>query len=158
MSEVLEAQIKEAVYMVGDLQQTEKDLQETVSMLEQMKAKLERKTSTPHGRYSLNDMGNAANDVRTALRRVSSLKQAWETQLRKLQEYKKREGAKTRAGPFVDPQQLEKARHLWSDVAKRAGWYTEPFYIQAWVDQSGNILDSVGIRGLKRDIILVRRR
>ena len=38
---------------------------------------------------------------------------------------------------------IEKARILWSDVAKKSGWYKEPFYVQVWLHEDGSIDDAV---------------
>ena len=34
---------------------------------------------------------------------------------------------------------IEKARILWTDIAKKSGWYKEPFYVQVWIHEDGSI-------------------
>lgn len=51
-------------------------------------------------------------------------------------------------------QELEHHRQIWSKIAKQHNWYQEPFFIQAWVNENGNIVDSVSVRGLSKDYIL----
>ena len=53
---------------------------------------------------------------------------------------------------------IEKARILWSDVAKKSGWYKEPFYVQVWIHEDGSIDDAVSFQGLEQDIILPARK
>ena len=53
---------------------------------------------------------------------------------------------------------IEKARILWSDVAKKSGWYKEPFYVQVWLHEDGSIDDAVSFQGLEQDIILPARK
>lgn len=50
--------------------------------------------------------------------------------------------------------QIEHNRGLWAAIAKDHGWYTEPFYVQVWVNKYGNVSDSVAFRGMTCDIIL----
>lgn len=50
--------------------------------------------------------------------------------------------------------QIEHNRELWAAIAKDHGWYTEPFYVQVWVNGYGNVSDSVAFRGMTSDIIL----
>lgn len=52
------------------------------------------------------------------------------------------------------PQRLEECREFWARVARENGWYKEPFFVQVWVDNSGDITDSVSHRDLDRDYIL----
>jgi|TARA_R100001480_G_C4702320_1_gene177679 hypothetical protein len=49
---------------------------------------------------------------------------------------------------------LEKAREIWSKVAKEHNWYKEPFYVQAWIHDDGTLEDCVSFKGLNQDIIL----
>ena len=51
-------------------------------------------------------------------------------------------------------EQIEHNRELWAAIAKDHGWYTEPFYVQVWVNEYGNISDSVAFRGMTGDIVL----
>jgi len=50
--------------------------------------------------------------------------------------------------------QIEYNRGLWAAIAKDHGWYTEPFYVQVWINKYGNVSDSVAFRGMTGDIIL----
>ena len=52
---------------------------------------------------------------------------------------------------------IEKARILWTDIAKKSGWYKEPFYVQVWIHEDGSIDDCVSFQGLDQDIILPAR-
>ncbi len=51
------------------------------------------------------------------------------------------------------PQSIEKCRKFWANVAKKNGWYKEPFYVQVWADSRGEITDSVSFDGLQEDIV-----
>jgi len=50
--------------------------------------------------------------------------------------------------------QIEEHRKWWAQIAKENGWYTQPFFIQVWIDEDGEIEDSVSYKGLDRDWIL----
>ena len=51
--------------------------------------------------------------------------------------------------------QIEKAREFWAKVAREHGWYSEPFYVQVWVDPAtGVMVDSVASRGMTEDVIV----
>ncbi len=52
---------------------------------------------------------------------------------------------------------LEEARGIWSKIAKEHGWYKEPFYVQAWIDEDGILDDSVSFQGLAQDVVLPKR-
>ena len=52
---------------------------------------------------------------------------------------------------------LEDARKVWTKIAKHAGWYKEPFYVQAWINEDGSLDDAVSFKGLDQDIILPAR-
>lgn len=54
----------------------------------------------------------------------------------------------------ISKENFEYHRKGWSEVAKKNGWYYEPFYIQVWVNRQGNIVNSVAIRGLSKDYVL----
>lgn len=45
-------------------------------------------------------------------------------------------------------QKIEDSRESWAAVAKKFGWYFEPFYIQVWIDEFGEVVDTVGLRGM----------
>jgi hypothetical protein len=50
---------------------------------------------------------------------------------------------------------LEPHRARWAAVAKQHGWYTEPFFVQVFVDpDSKNIYDSVSFIGMTEDNIV----
>lgn len=51
-------------------------------------------------------------------------------------------------------QDIEKARTFWAGVATKNGWYKEPFFLQVWVDELGQVTDSVSHRDLDRDYFL----
>ena len=48
---------------------------------------------------------------------------------------------------------IEDARLFWAKIAKENGWYQEPFYVQVWLNEKGEVEDSVSSRGMTRDII-----
>jgi len=50
--------------------------------------------------------------------------------------------------------QIEEHRIWWTKVAKENGWYAQPFFIQVWLDDNGEVVDSVSYRGLDRDLVL----
>jgi len=54
----------------------------------------------------------------------------------------------------VSRTEIEKHRMFWADVAKKNNWYTEPFYVQVWVDENGDISDSVAHIGLTEDLVI----
>ena len=41
-------------------------------------------------------------------------------------------------------QKIEHSRESWAEIAKKFGWYFEPFYIQVWIDEFGEVVDTVG--------------
>lgn len=50
---------------------------------------------------------------------------------------------------------IEEHRQFWANVAKENGWYTEPFYVQVWIDpDTDEIYDSVSTRDLPYDIVV----
>lgn len=49
---------------------------------------------------------------------------------------------------------IEKARADWAKIAKKFGWYVEPFYVQVWLHKDGKVQDSVSFRGMTGDIII----
>lgn len=49
---------------------------------------------------------------------------------------------------------IEKHRTFWMQVAQQHDWYVEPFYVQVWVREDGQIHDSVSHIGMTRDVIL----
>jgi len=54
----------------------------------------------------------------------------------------------------VSQTEIEKHRTFWADVAKKNNWYTEPFYVQVWVDEDGDVSDSVSHIGLTEDLVI----
>lgn len=52
------------------------------------------------------------------------------------------------------PQNIDKIREFWATVAKKNDWHTEPFFVQVWINKSGEITDSVSYPGLDRDYVL----
>lgn len=50
--------------------------------------------------------------------------------------------------------EIEKHRKFWANVTRKNNWYTEPFYMQIWVDKHGDIVDSVSHIGLTEDIVI----
>jgi len=60
----------------------------------------------------------------------------------------------------LNPKQLvtlEEARGFWTKIAKEHGWYKEPFYVQAWIDEDGTLDDCVSFQGLTQDVVLPKR-
>lgn len=54
----------------------------------------------------------------------------------------------------IGKEKIEYHRKGWSEIAKKGGWYTEPFHIQVWVNSQGEIVNSVSVRGLSKDYVL----
>ena len=50
---------------------------------------------------------------------------------------------------------VEDHRAIWAEIAKKHGWYVEPFYIQTFQNEAGEIWDSVSSRGMTRDYIVI---
>lgn len=46
-------------------------------------------------------------------------------------------------------QKIEDSRESWAEIAKKFGWYFEPFYIQVWIDEFGEVVDTVGHKGMQ---------
>lgn len=49
------------------------------------------------------------------------------------------------------PKTVKEARALWSEIARRNNWYREPFPVQIWLDENGNLLASYSAVALKKD-------
>ena len=49
---------------------------------------------------------------------------------------------------------IEAHRAKWAGIARANGWHSTPFYVQIWVNESGEITDSVSFAGLACDLIL----
>ena len=54
----------------------------------------------------------------------------------------------------VTPEDIEKHRQIWANVAKKNGWYKQPFFVQVWATTKGDITDSVSFKGLEHDTVL----
>lgn len=55
-------------------------------------------------------------------------------------------------------EEIEQHRATWAEIAKRHGWYFEPFYIQIWHNKDGEIIDAVGHRGMQehsKDLLIL---
>ena len=49
---------------------------------------------------------------------------------------------------------IEIMRVFWSKVAKKNGWYVEPFYVQVWIDlDNDKVVDAVSFQGIEQDIL-----
>lgn len=61
------------------------------------------------------------------------------------------------ATPYVIPEQLDKARAFWLDVAQKNSWAgpLHTFYVQVWVDSVGNVVDSVSFEGMTEDHVVL---
>lgn len=53
----------------------------------------------------------------------------------------------------ISKRDLDHHKTTWSAVAQNNLWYTEPFFIQVWVNNRGEIVDSVSVRGLDKDYV-----
>lgn len=51
------------------------------------------------------------------------------------------------------PERIEECRTFWADIAKKNGWYKQPFFVQVWADSQGNITDSVSFDGITEDVV-----
>lgn len=51
------------------------------------------------------------------------------------------------------PQRVEEHREHWASIARKNGWYKQPFFVQVWADSKGEIADSVSFQGLEKDHI-----
>ena len=49
---------------------------------------------------------------------------------------------------------IEKHRKFWAKIAYANGWYAEPFYVQVWIDEDGNVTDSLSHISLTKDIVI----
>jgi hypothetical protein len=49
---------------------------------------------------------------------------------------------------------IEVHRSFWANIARENGWYTQPFFVQVWVDMDGTITDSVATTALSEDIVI----
>ena len=49
---------------------------------------------------------------------------------------------------------VDEHREYWAEVAKKNGWYKEPFYIRVWVDRDGFVVDSDVYEGMTEDVVI----
>lgn len=54
----------------------------------------------------------------------------------------------------VSSMRVDEHREYWEEIAKKNGWYTEPFYVMVWVDENDDIVDSVSYIGMTEDVII----
>ncbi len=54
----------------------------------------------------------------------------------------------------VSKTEIEKQPAFWAEIAKVNGWYCEPFFVQMWVDEDGNVIDIVSHIGLSKDVVI----
>lgn len=54
----------------------------------------------------------------------------------------------------ISQKEFDHHKKIWSAVAKNNNWYKEPFHIQVWVNNQGEILNSVSVRDLEKDYVL----
>jgi hypothetical protein len=54
----------------------------------------------------------------------------------------------------INKMEFDYHKNKWIAVARNNNWYAEPFHIQVWVNKSGNIVDSVSVRGLDKDYVI----
>lgn len=56
---------------------------------------------------------------------------------------------------IVKRSDIELHRNSWKKVAEQMNWYKEPFYIQIWLKDDGKIDDSVSMRDvMTQDVII----
>lgn len=58
---------------------------------------------------------------------------------------------------YIKKEDLSKHRETWAALAKKNGWYTEPFFVQLWVSSKGSVVDSISFRGIEKDIFVSDR-
>lgn len=46
-------------------------------------------------------------------------------------------------------EKIESSRESWAEIAKKFGWYFEPFYIQVWMNEFGEVVDTAGHKGME---------
>ncbi len=54
----------------------------------------------------------------------------------------------------ISKEKIEYHRKGWGEIAKKNGWYKEPFFVQVWVNNRGDITNSVSVVGLDKDFVL----
>ena len=51
---------------------------------------------------------------------------------------------------------INQYRETWAKLAKKNGWYSDPFYIQVWINpERDTVMDVVAHKGLTEDAILI---
>ena len=52
---------------------------------------------------------------------------------------------------------INQYRETWAKLAKKNGWYTDPFFVQVWINpEKDTVIDVVAHKGLKNgDVILI---
>ena len=50
---------------------------------------------------------------------------------------------------------IEHHRQIWEQIAKKNGWYKEPFYVQAWISSDQEVFDVVAHKGLTEDVLII---
>jgi len=56
---------------------------------------------------------------------------------------------------IVKRSDIELHRNSWKKVAEQHNWYKEPFYIQIWFNSNGTINDSVSVRDVMTEDVLI---
>jgi hypothetical protein len=46
-------------------------------------------------------------------------------------------------------EKIEASREGWAQIAKKFDWHFEPSYIQVWMNEFGDVVDTVGHKGMK---------
>lgn len=54
---------------------------------------------------------------------------------------------------IISKEDYNKYNDFWANIAKKRGWYQEPFFIQIWVDAEGKIQDAVSYKGIDKDYV-----
>lgn len=52
-------------------------------------------------------------------------------------------------------QELEKHRALWAKTMKKSGHYSEPFYVQLFINEAGEVKTSVHHAGMVEDVFYI---
>jgi len=54
----------------------------------------------------------------------------------------------------INKKDIETQRNFWANIAKKHGWYKEPFYVQIWFNQLGKVEDSISFQNMTQDIFV----
>lgn len=46
-------------------------------------------------------------------------------------------------------EKIESSRERWVEIAKKFDWYFEPFYMQVWIDEFGEVVDTASHKGME---------